>query len=78
MDLLADVRAGTQAGIGANQGAGSDPGAFQVAEGADHCTRLDADSRREDDVGLDLHAGLDPRVPGKVHGLRRGHDHPLG
>jgi hypothetical protein len=72
-----DVRAGPQAGIGADQGPLAHDRAFQMAEGLDHRAGGDADAGPEDHELLDGDAGGDLGVPGQVDRLRRGHGDAL-
>ena len=63
MRLLADLRAGTQPRVRADQSAGANVRALQVTKGADHCFRLYRHTSAEDDVGLDHDARRDLSIP---------------
>ncbi len=70
---FADHRAGTQARIGPDNGAGTDGRAFQMGMAADARAGLHRYAGREHREGLDLDIVLDRRVMGEEHRFRRGH-----
>ena len=78
LDPLAQVRAGTQPGIGPHLGTGRDGGPLDVAETADARAPGDLGARPEHDIRLDRRPAAHLGVEREMHRLGRRHCHPGG